>query len=671
MKQYQKRLLPLLALLLVLGCLMPDGLSLRVFSAPKAADYVYPNDWSRPALIFAVENGILMGDANRDLKPAANITRAETAAVMVRLLAVTKQSDLSRYSDVSTADWFYRELSYAVAAGLFSGISDTRMEPNAPITREQILVVLCRAFGIVPKGSEGYKGFTDGASVSPYAREAVSAMRDRGLVQGYKDGSLKPQAPITRAETAQLLYNLFDVIADHPSRIPTKGRVLYRGKEPLPPVLKLEGSLFLSQGTAKALTVEDWQIRDSLVLRMAEGATAYLNGLTCEELVLCSSGSFRAQVSTLWLANEHSEFTGNAQHLGVLSGTHKAVGEYGKVRISQNTAVTVEGSVSELTAERSSKTVLKGNCTTAHLAPYARLTLEGDLDSLTMEANSALELKGAVGSITVNGANVSLSGEGKAQTVTVYEEGVQISIEVEQLQNIWEENYRKEHDRALETVKTQVVPVKVLSDVRLYRNQNLTDYLLTVPGGVTVANEWNPTGPVMRVTYTDENGRKWTGWAERWAFSIQSKTVTTDFSLDYSKATKEGYVNLSGYESNTEYLIWVSRYTQKVIVYQGQKGNWKVIKTMPCATGANSCPTPTGQYDLTAHRTVWDFDTYLVYKVTVYNGPFAFHTVTYKPNGSLLDGRVGQPLSHGCVRMLYEDSSYIYDLPLGTHVVIY
>jgi hypothetical protein len=78
------------------------------------------------------------------------------------------------------------------------------------------MVVLCRAFGIVNADRNAYTEFPDGDKVMPYARDSVSAMRRLGLVNGYEDGTLLPQNPITRAEVAQLLSILFDVIADSP-----------------------------------------------------------------------------------------------------------------------------------------------------------------------------------------------------------------------------------------------------------------------------------------------------------------------------------------------------------------------------------------------------------------------------------------------------------------------
>ena len=211
----------------------------------------------------------------------------------------------------------------------------------------------------------------------------------------------------------------------------------------------------------------------------------------------------------------------------------------------------------------------------------------------------------------------------------------------------------------------------VLRDTFLCRNRDLTGYMVKLPKGAVVYNEWHPAGDVFYVSYTDENGKTWKGWTDRWACYIPDDTITTDGTLDYSDAVKEGFVDLMGYDSKTEYMIWVSRYTQKVIVFQGSKGNWRVIETFQCSSGENNTPTPEGIYEIYSRTGRWNFDYYYVDDVSIFSGGHAFHSILMNYNGTVNDGRVGIPLSHGCIRMLPDDCLYIYNLPMGTRVVVY
>ena len=280
---------------------------------PEKIEYVYPDDWSRDALMFAVENGILAGDENHNLNPRSNITRAEMAAVLVRLLGATQETSLSAFTDVLEGAWYVKELSAAVKAGIFGGVSDTEMMPNAAITREQAVVVLCRAFGIVDTDRTAYQEFTDGSQISDYARDSVSAMRKQKLVGGYDDGSFQPRNSITRAEVAQLLYNLFDCIADTPEEIPASGWVLYRGKDALPETLTLDGTLILGQAAPTAFTVTDWSITGSLVLRTGANTEVDLTGAKAARLVCAPrSGKVTSEISSVCLWGSGTDYTGIA-----------------------------------------------------------------------------------------------------------------------------------------------------------------------------------------------------------------------------------------------------------------------------------------------------------------------------------------------------------------------
>lgn len=611
-----KRGIALVLLLCMLLCLPVSAVEL-------------PNDWSREAMSFAVENEIYRGDQTGALHPHKNITRAEMAAVLVRLLGAREQADLSAYTDVNPSAWYASELSSAVAAGIFGGISATQMQPDAPITREQAAVVLSRAFGIVSDKRSAYTAFSDASSVSAYARDAVSALVARDILHGYPDGSFAPAAPITRAEIAQLLFNLLDCIADDPEELPASGTVLYRGSDPLPETLTLDGTLILGQ-TVPAQHAPAWSISDTLVLRTGRNTALDLTASTVRTLVCApNGGKVSANAKTVWLMGGGVSYLGNADSLCSVSGTHSASGAY--------TSVLVRGGA---------------------------LTLDGSAKALTLEAAS-VTLNGAADTAVIDGKNAHLGGSGHVKSVTVNEENADVSVSYDTLTDEWAIRYQNEHDAALTTVRTARVACTVLYDTAIYENRNYTGYIRTLPKGTVVYNEYHPDR-AMHITCADGT---W-GWIDSWACDITGSTVT-DGALDYSKATKEGFADLMGYKSATPYLIWVSRYTQKVMVFQGSQGDWELIHTFPCSSGSNDTPTPAGVFSITSRDPMWYFDTYYVKNASSFNGGHAFHTVTYNYDGSLLDGRVGLPLSHGCVRMYPADCSYIYSLPYSTCVVVY
>ena len=145
---------------------------------------------------------------------------------------------------------------------------------------------------------------------------------------------------------------------------------------------------------------------------------------------------------------------------------------------------------------------------------------------------------------------------------------------------------------------------------------------------------------------------------------------------DYDSDVKEVWVNAKGYTSDTEYLIWINRAYQRVNIFQGSSGEWKLIRSCIVGTGATVSQTPLGATYVTYKSSYgWLTDTYLVRPVVgFYPGTgYAFHSRLYTPSGvGWSDSRIGFPVSHGCVRMYDEDIQWIYDnIPLNTKVVIF
>ncbi len=616
----------LIAGLITLALLLP------LVGTTFAAKYNYPNDWSRDALKFAVENGILAGDEKHDLRAKANITRTEMAAVLVRLLGATQTVSLKDYSDVSKSAWYYDELSAAVACGIFSGVSSTKMEPNKPITREQAAVVICRAFGIASSERDAFKEFSDKNKISAYARDAVSALKYFGLVDGYKDGTFGPKKSITRAEVAQLLYNIFDCIADEPSEIPAQGTVIYRGTEPLPEELSLDGTFVIGQD-CPSVKATKWSVTGSIVLRGGSEFSAEFAELTTESLVSASlSGSVSAPaLSDLYLWGTQTNYTGDAENVTVLGGEHTYTGTSAMVNLRAG-----------------------------------KLRHDGNTGEVLMEESTKLEMNGEASLITVYGEKAKITGSGKAALIKTLPEKVNIDLAYDAWEDAWQEMYQAEHDTALEVVQTQRVPVRVIQRATLYEDKAMTTVLRILEVGDTVYFEYHPD---QRILVSLEDGTE--GWMMRSACSWTEGLVTTDSSVDYSEPIKEGFVNLQEFESKTDYLLWINKYTQKVMVFEGKKGDWNLIHTFPCATGSNETPTPAGVFEIFKRTDQWDFPDHCVRQVSIFNGGHAFHTVLLNFDGTFYNRRVGEPISHGCVRMQIEDANYIFNLPMNTCVVVY
>ncbi len=129
----------------------------------------------------------------------------------------------------------------------------------------------------------------------------------------------------------------------------------------------------------------------------------------------------------------------------------------------------------------------------------------------------------------------------------------------------------------------------------------------------------------------------------------------------------------NGFSSSTGWLILTNLSTCRVGVFTGGQGNWNLINYMTCSPGAYSSPTVTGVYSVTGH--VFSFGSgYTCWYATQFYGNYLFHSVLYNPGSmsDVQDGRLGEHLSHGCVRLALEDARWIYyEVPNGTTVYNY
>ena len=148
----------------------------------------------------------LIGYSDGTVRPNGRITRAEVATIFFRLLTDDARqrncSSENNFSDVSADKWYNNAVSTLCHMGVLGGYSDGTFRPNAPITRAEfakIAVSFAQA-----NGSAVYGYFTDVKTTDWFA-PYVTAAKDSGLIEGYSDGSFKPENRITRAEACAIV----------------------------------------------------------------------------------------------------------------------------------------------------------------------------------------------------------------------------------------------------------------------------------------------------------------------------------------------------------------------------------------------------------------------------------------------------------------------------------
>lgn len=111
-----------------------------------------------------------------------------------------------------------------------------------------------------------------------------------------------------------------------------------------------------------------------------------------------------------------------------------------------------------------------------------------------------------------------------------------------------------------------------------------------------------------------------------------------------------------GYYSSTNWLVRVDTNTCTVTVYNGSRGSWVLVNELICSLGAPWTPTVTGEFTVTGKG--YSFGSgYTCYYYTQFYGDYLFHSVLYNQGTfNIQNGRLGQKLSHGCIRKAIQDA---------------
>ncbi|MBQ9736871.1 MAG: S-layer homology domain-containing protein [Clostridia bacterium] len=202
MRNKLRRFISALTAIVMLLSMVPN-----VFGSAAEQFTDFPTGWSKPAMEAAVANGLLTGYDSNEIRPTANLTRAEFAAIIARAFGAKTVADISQYSDVSKDDWYYDYIAKVVKMGAMNGVSNTAMNPDANITREEVFTAVARVLVLSDSDISGLSKFKDSAKVSSWAANSMSALAKRGYVNGDDLGNANPGANITREEFAQFMYN--------------------------------------------------------------------------------------------------------------------------------------------------------------------------------------------------------------------------------------------------------------------------------------------------------------------------------------------------------------------------------------------------------------------------------------------------------------------------------
>jgi len=168
--------------------------------------------WYKKAVAFIGARGITAGTGNGNYSPDAKLTRGEFIVLLMRAYSIAPDATpTDNFADAGNT-YYTNYLAAAKRLGISAGVGNDMFAPGREITRQEVFTLLYNALNVIgqlPQGNSGktLADFSDTGNIASWAKDALTLLVKTGTVSG-SDGKLSPTDTTTRAEMAQMLYNL-------------------------------------------------------------------------------------------------------------------------------------------------------------------------------------------------------------------------------------------------------------------------------------------------------------------------------------------------------------------------------------------------------------------------------------------------------------------------------
>ena len=207
----KQRILSALLALCIVFSLVPTAL------AEKADDFtdVSRSDWYYQFVDYVTSKGYFNGTSETTFAPAENMTRAMFVTVLFRFDGAKGDRSQSAFTDVAPGEWYTDAINWAAANRIVDGVGDGKFAPNDPITRAQMCTMIERYLALYKKAwkvtlpeTGSVSVMVDESAIPAYALAAVKQCQRHGLVNGFEDGTFRPNDLSTRAQVAAVIYRM-------------------------------------------------------------------------------------------------------------------------------------------------------------------------------------------------------------------------------------------------------------------------------------------------------------------------------------------------------------------------------------------------------------------------------------------------------------------------------
>ncbi|MBE6680451.1 MAG: hypothetical protein E7598_08050 [Ruminococcaceae bacterium] len=177
-------------------------------------DDVSEKDWFYDSVKYAYEQKLMNGTGENEFSPNTGLTRAMLVTILYRV-EKEPRCEIAQFADVAKDTWYTNSVSWASENGIVKGVGDGKFAPDANITREQIALILynyAKLKGNAVAAAADLSVYSDAASVSSWATDAVKWAVGEGIIKGRSASTLESQGHATRAEAATMLVRYLEYI---------------------------------------------------------------------------------------------------------------------------------------------------------------------------------------------------------------------------------------------------------------------------------------------------------------------------------------------------------------------------------------------------------------------------------------------------------------------------
>jgi len=390
--------------------------------------------WAEDVINKWTGNGVISGYPDGTFKPENSITRAEFVKLVSKIFNYIDKSEAG-FPDVNANDWYADVVSKAVASGIIVGDSNGNFRPNDPISRQEAAVVLTRAFKLEASDKNAVSKFADAASVASWAKDAVSALAEKGYVNGRPGNIFAPWDNITRAEAVKMLDNIANeliyVAGTYSEDI--SGSLVVNTPDVVLKDMTIDGDLYLAQGIGDGDALLDGVTVKGRVVVLGGGENSIILNNTSVQgtlVIIKQNGTVRvvAKGSTEVAATKLS--SGAKLQTEDLDGA--GFGEVEIIEVPEGESIVLEGDFEKviIAAPEASVEIAGGKVAELEVAPEAAgavVNIAETASVTTLTASAAVEVTGTGKIETANIKADNVKIEQKPDKVNV-DEGITAEV---------------------------------------------------------------------------------------------------------------------------------------------------------------------------------------------------------------------------------------------------